>query len=372
MPRVLFILKFRDYDYDCGSTYGDGLSSGLFNSARLVVDMLLAAGVEAKLVQVRDNNDIDREVTGYRPSHVVIEGLWVVPEKFSVLIPLHPRVKWIVRIHSNIPFLAMEGVAMDWLARYSKIPHVSIACNSERATDDIRNYIREVDWAALTAAGIPTPMQHIDRHMRNEVVHYLPNYYPRRRRFWEPHSADMLKIGCFGAIRPLKNQLIQAMAAIEFATRQGKQLRFYMTHRDCEQGGDQVLKNLRALFAQTRHELVLRPWLPHEDFLGLVDVMDVGMQVSLSETFCIVAADMVAAGLPVVVSPEIEWASGLAKANPTDMLSIVDRLELVTRPLFRELVSHWNRLGLEDFSRRSREIWLKYLHRSSESVEKAA
>lgn len=359
MIRVLFILKFRDYDYECGPTYGDGLSSGLFNSARLVVDMLVGSGVEAKLVQVVDNNDIDREVHNYRPSHVIIEGLWVVPEKFYELIPLHPQVRWIVRIHSNIPFLAMEGVAMDWLARYTLIGwQVSIACNSQRAYRAIVNYAQEVDRAILRDAGIP-----VARNMRRSCmgVDFLPNYYPRRKPFWEPHPTDMLKIGCFGAIRPLKNQLIQAMAAIEFATRCGKRLRFYMTHRDCEQGGDQVLKNLRALFAHTHHELVLRPWLPHTDFLGLVDLMDVGMQVSLSETFCIVAADMVAAGLPVVVSPEVEWASSLAKAEPTDMASIVETLERVTNPLLRDGISYLNRRKLELFSRDSREVWLRFL-----------
>lgn len=360
MARVLFILKFRDYDYCGGSSYGDGLSSGLYNSARFVVEMLNSSpGVVARLVQVRDNNDIDREVTAYRPTHAIIEGLWVVPEKFNVLIPLHPTVQWIVRIHSEIPFLAMEGVAMDWIARYSMIGQkLKIACNSARCYRDIKTYIHDLRESVLDETQPPYRMIPCF-----DSVLLLPNYYPRRRPWWRMHGSQDLKIGCFGAIRPLKNQLIQALAAIAFADRIGKKLRFYMTSRDCEQGGEQVLKNLRALFAHTGHELVLRPWLPHDEFLGLVDRMDLGMQVSLSESFNIVAADMVSAGLPVVVSPEVAWTSRLAQVSPVETSSIIQGMARAMDPLLGPFISWENRRGLEKFSRASRRLWLEYLEK---------
>jgi len=38
------------------------MSSGLFNSATMVSNMLLANGVFSKVVEVVDNNGIDREV----------------------------------------------------------------------------------------------------------------------------------------------------------------------------------------------------------------------------------------------------------------------------------------------------------------------
>jgi hypothetical protein len=85
MPRVLFICKQRPASY--------GASYGLLNSCRFLCNALHKMGVEAKLVEVLDNNSIDREVSQYKPTHVFIEALWVVPEKFDVLIPLHPHVK---------------------------------------------------------------------------------------------------------------------------------------------------------------------------------------------------------------------------------------------------------------------------------------
>lgn len=348
MAKVLFILKLREEYGECSYSYSNGLSSGLFNSARLVVEMLQRSGVDAKLVQVVDNNDIDREVHRYKPTHVVIEGLWVVPEKFEVLHALHPKVKWIVRVHSEIPFLAMEGVALDWIAQYLFVVNVRVACNSHRLFRDIQNYEQEIAGRA--------------NKILDSWVLFLPNYYPPRRPWWKHHHRDFLHVGCFGAIRPLKNQLIQAMAAIEWATRRGTpRLKFYMTYRDCEQGGDQVLRNLRALFLHTRHELILGKWLPHDDFLRLMAILDVGMQVSYSESFNIVAADMVSAGVPVVVSPEVSWASIGAYASPTSMESIVNAMDRVTSPYGRDGISWMNRRGLESYAQRSRTIWLDYL-----------
>ena len=114
MNKILFLLKRRE-DYSAkihGSNVG--LSTGLYNSASFMNDMLNELGIESKLSVVIDNNCIDREVTQYQPTHVVIEALWVVPTKFAVLQALHPNVKWIVRLHSELPFLANEGMALHW------------------------------------------------------------------------------------------------------------------------------------------------------------------------------------------------------------------------------------------------------------------
>src|ERR1035437_8193029 len=112
MKRVLFIAK-KGQRYS--GVYGYAASSGLLNSATFVEEMLHNLGVGAKVVHVVDNNDIDRAVTQYQPDVVIIEALWVIPSKFYVLTQLHPRVQWVIRVHSEIPFLAQEGMAMQWL-----------------------------------------------------------------------------------------------------------------------------------------------------------------------------------------------------------------------------------------------------------------
>lgn len=123
MVKILFILKQRQMTYDehCNaSQYSYGLSTGLKNSVTFVVNMLNRAGIESKLETAVDNNCIDRMVKAYKPTHVVIEAYWVVPEKFDILQKLHPKVKWIIRNHSEMPFLSNEGSAIGWTLEYVK------------------------------------------------------------------------------------------------------------------------------------------------------------------------------------------------------------------------------------------------------------
>jgi len=327
MQRILFIAK-KGQQYS-GKGY---VSSGLLNSAKLVVDMLRENGVDARFVQVVDNNDIDREVTQNHPDIVVIEALWVVPEKFDILYRLHPSVQWVIRIHSEIPFLAQEGIAVKWLFEYLQHQKVSIAFNSK---DTLRDFRKLLDPERLL---------------------YLPNYFPLVS--YERHSGKMdLHVGCFGAIRPLKNQLIQAMAAIQYTDLLGETLYFHMNAR--VEGGQEVIKNLRSLFDNTRHTLVEHEWMSHRQFQHVLSLMDISMCVSLSETFCLVAADSVSVGVPLVCSAEVPWASRLSVAETTDIRSIVDTMVRVTR--FKGLTEYLNRRGLYSYNRRSKKIWLEFI-----------
>jgi hypothetical protein len=349
LKKVLFILKER-------VMHGPGMSNGLSNSCRFVVDMLNEQGIEAKVIEVVDNNCIDREVTRFKPTHVIVEALWVVPEKFKVLHTLHPEVKWIVRGHSEVPFLAVEGVALDWVCRYVQIPSVSVAFNSFPALYDIRSIVQ-------CATGLK------GKHLEDKVI-YLPNYYPWNNRPTKRSKKEEDKyvdVACFGAIRPLKNQLVQAVAAMKYAEIKGKTLRFHVNGTRCEQGGDNVLRNIKSLFTHTKHELVEHGWLNHQDFLEVLSQMDIGMQVSFSETFNIVAADMVVTGLPIVASTEIPWLSSWCQAEPTNsedillkMLKANDwRLNLALRVL--------NLRGLKHYCIESKRQWVTYLQ-STEGV----
>lgn len=297
--------------------------------------MLLGAGIESKVIQVIDNNDIDREVFRYKPTHVIIEALWVVPEKFDVLARLHPKVRWIVRLHSELPFLAQEGMAVTWLLKYAKHKNVTVAFNSKR----ILEFFEGIGVKAL----------------------YLPNYFPvHESRTDKQCDESVIDIGCFGALRILKNQLSQAAAAIEFADNNHQKLRFHINGCSDREDGAEILKNLRALFSGTKHILVEHPWLSPVDFIEVLKHMDIGMQVSFSETFNMVSAQMVCMFLPVVLSNEIQWASSISKADPTSIDDMVESLRRVTGAtswLARKL----NLSGLSNYAGKSKKIWLKYL-----------
>jgi hypothetical protein len=349
MSKVLFILKRRE-DYNAIVHSHIGLSTGLFNSASFVNDMLAELGVESKLVVVKDNNDIDREVTAFRPTHVIIEALWVVPTKFEVLQKLHPSVKWIIRLHSETPFMAGEGMAMDWLGDYSRFKNIILACNAPRFLREVRLYLKHLNnW---------------DEKTTDQKVIYLPNFYPQdyvTKKF--DRKKEVINIGCFGAVRPLKNHMVQIFAAVDFAERIGKKLRFHVNAGRIEMQGQPVLNNIRGFFQQIHglgHELINHQWCPREDFLKICANMDIGLQVSFSETFNIVGADIISQGVPLVGSKEIPWAIPLFNADPTDSKNISDKLMMAYR--FPRLNIWTHQMSLTGYTNKTSSTWFDYFN----------
>src|SRR6202034_3480608 len=99
---------------------------------------------------------------------------------------------------------------------------------------------------------------------------YAPNYYPLTSnppRSIQKPMPDPIKIGCFGSIRPLKNQLVQAIAAIRVAYSVGRGLEFHINGSRIEGQAQPIMKNLIQLFAgMPRAVLVQHPWLSHAAF----------------------------------------------------------------------------------------------------------
>lgn len=343
--RVLFILKRReDYSTTLKNCSARQVATGMWNSASFVSEMLNSNGIESKVVIVIDNNCIDKEVTLFKPTHVFIEGFWVVPEKFDVLKPLHPTVKWFIRCHSELPFLALEGISMEWTFKYWE-RGVGVSGNSPRINDELQllatnaGYVKE--WIA-------------------EKIPLLPNYYTLNV-ISKPQlpDKDFINVGCFGAVRPLKNQFLQAVAAIKYANLKNKKLRFHINAGRVELFGQNVLKNLKALFENLpQHELIEHDWTSHEEFLDIISQMDICLQVSFTETFNIVTADAVSRKIPVVISEEVYWAFPYF-ANPTSVDDIVDKMVVVK--LFSWWFTNQNISYLKDYNKSSKKNWLNYL-----------
>lgn len=344
MAKILFILK-RKHDYNIEKDADSpGLSTGLYNSASYVVEVLKEQGQEVKMVVVTDNNDIDREVTAFKPTHVVCEAYWVVPSKFDVLKKLHPTVKWYVRAHSDVPFFANEGIFIDWSRGYLK-RGVDLMVNSERLLIELRDYIR-----------IAEPDINVF-----ERITFTPNCYPTKnlKKWKNKKRFNELHIGCFGAVRPLKNHLIQAFAALQASNVLGKKLYFHINASRIEGKGEPVLKNIRAFFEDLGDaaELVEHEWMPREEFLELCAQMDLGLQVSFTETFNIVSADLISQGIPVVTSSEIPWTI-VNHAIPVNSGSIYRKLKLAWA--FPKFNVFFNQLALKVYVKCAKRVWKKF------------
>lgn len=328
--RFLFLSKERNNSY--------GISTGLFQSSLFIAKYLKEEGITTEIKVCFDANSIDKYIHEFKPTHIIIHAIWVTPTKLAELVKKYPKIKWNIRIHSKLPFLSNEGNAIQWISEYLKLPNVKVSTNNEEATKQL-----------CFAIGKP--------------ILCLPNIYDAERcKVDKVKKGRQMDIGCFGAIRPLKNILLQAAAAVEFGNRKKVPIRFHINSARTEQGGENTLKNIKALFArhEGRHELVEHLWSPYEEFLKLVGTMDLGMQVSLSETFNIVTADFVKMDIPIVVSREIEWMNEKAFVDQSSIEDIVKTMISLCNPWRRMFFKMSARMHLNNYIKKSKRMWLDY------------
>lgn len=354
MTKALFILKTRDpygSDYDQEFDYSSGYSapaqgsSGMSVACQLIADMLIANGREAVLVTISNPEDLYSVLTtAGSVTDVFIEGLWLDPDMLADLVTTFHPVKWNIHLHSEVPFLATEGVAMDFVVR-------SLACGAWVIANGARAHA-SLAWLAERAVGIP-------EGNRSHTA-YLPNVY--ETDFWPqvttPVAAGELHIGSFGALRVLKNQLQQAFIALRLAESMGLKLVFHVNEKPESQGGA-ISQNLDALFAALpQHELVKHPWVDREDFLDELLGVDMVFQLSMSETFNIVAADATLVGKPVLASDEIEWLYPIYGDPHDQEQALLAATTIISIP---GLVVQGSRQGLLAYTAGAERRWLEYL-----------
>jgi hypothetical protein len=154
---------------------------------------------------------------------------------------------------------------------------------------------------------------------------YLPNLYylhghaPRPR---SPVSGGTLRIGAFGATRPLKNLMSAAGAALEIARGMRCGLEFWISAGRSE-GGEGVLAAVHEMLAGLPHvSLKLNGWQTWPEFRKTVAHMHLLLQPSYTESFNMLTADGVAEGIASVVSHAIDWAPAAWKADVDDVPEI--------------------------------------------------
>jgi len=341
--KVLFVIKQR-------YAYGQMTKAyGLYNSCDFVARKLQELGIESKVVQVVDNNCIDKEVHLFKPTDVFIEAIWVVPDKFRILSKLHPNVKWHIRLHSKSPFIATEGIAFDWMNQYMLLRKEGIDIELTANSEEFYKNLKSIYGHNIT---------------------YSPNiYYPSSNCSSSvPYvrDTDEFHIGIFGALRPLKNHLQQAVWAIEFAKEIQQPVAVHINVSEHEANSAQhgisnVLSNLRNLFKDRQDSrLVEHPWYPHADFLNLVGQMDLGMQVSFSETFNITAADFIHKGIPIVASTEISFVNSLCKVQTNSSSDALGAMKLATK-FGKYGLNRINKMLLNKWNDKATREWVKLL-----------
>lgn len=325
------------------------MKAGLLNSANFLKETLInKLDIPAELEICIDGNSIDRFLHIHKPTHCIIEAIWATPAKLQELTNLHPDVLFIVRVHSKIPFLANEGVAIEWIKAYTEIDgHVRVAFNNQQTSRDFEAIEIKNDY-----------LPNLYKVESDGNVGFLQSILKLLKSAFEGQSRKDIHIGCFGAIRPLKNQLLQAVIALQYADKNRLKLTYHINGTRVEQRGETVLKNIRALFVNTEHTLVEHPWMPHDEFLKVVEAMDLGLQLSYTESFNIVTADFVASKVPIVVGKDIEWMNKICKCDPNNTDQIIEKMEYVMSR--RHAIKQLNLRSLLDYNEEALETWRSF------------
>lgn len=180
-----------------------------------------------------------------------------------------------------------------------------------------------------------------------------------------------INIGCFGAIRNMKNHVNQALAAIKTADYNGLTLHFHINGTRAEgPGAESILKNLRSIFNGTKHQLIEHAWLTHDDFLELFKKIDILTQVSFSETFNVVCADAVVSRVPVVASAQVNWLHNTYSRvpNPNDLVDIfmsINQILYLEKDKYHKLLNQQLE-QLRKYNNKSEEIWLNWIFKGQE------
>jgi len=275
-------------------------------------------GLDVIIEPVATPEDVLRAVDKHDPTHVQISAPWIPTPKLFEFVNLHQGIEWCVCYHSNIGFLAADPTATQQLLELSDLQRGShnfrLASNS-RALDGWVN-------AVLNPESIYLPN-----------LYYLANQgtrFPRHAPGLRPSSCGTLRVGSFGAQRPLKNHLTAAAAALLVARQLGVTIEFHCNVGRNE-GSD--AQSLERLFHDSMPGVILKkvPWQPWPMFHRLVGQMHLCIQVSHSESFNLVTADAASQYVPSVVGPAITWAPSHWHTEPDDVHRVAAKaIELLT------------------------------------------
>jgi hypothetical protein len=333
------ILAYRNFAANRNISH-IGLGVTAMNSAK----SLRSAGIEAEVWAIAHAQELSKRMEGARSSspvtHVAISAPWIPTLELAGLAAGFPNTQFAVNCHSNLGFLQADPNAVRLVREGTDL---------ERATWNFRvaaNNQRLANWLT-DAYGVPCT--------------WLPNLYyldHRARIARAPFRGGTLRIGAFGATRPLKNFMTAAGAAVQIASTLRTDVELWMSSGRNE-GGGSVAEAIRQMIQGVRHiRFVESGWQSWPQFRQTVRSMHLLLQPSYTETFNVVTADGVAEGVPSVVSDAIDWAPNSWKARVDDVghIARIGLNLLADRSAPRKGLR-----ALEAYNRRAFRAWRQFL-----------
>ena len=307
---VRLIIAYKNFAAQRGISH-IGLGVSAMNNSRVlrkagfwtdVWAITSAQDLQVRVEAEQANSHRDRKVP---ISHVIISAPWIPTVELSQLVHTHTEIEWTVCSHSNVGFLQADPRGIEYLRQDGSLAEAavnfSLATNSKR----LQTWWNQAYHQAMRL--IPN-LYDVDDH--------FPHHRP-----WTPGT--LLKIGSFGAIRPLKNQITAAGAAVEIANRLRAECEFWINSGRTEGNGIWATAAVKSILAGLPNiRLREAPWQAWPSFRDLVRSMHLLIQTSYTESFNMVTADGVSDGIPSVTSDAIDWVP-LSWQAPVDDVNAV-------------------------------------------------
>ncbi len=298
--RMSIVLAYKNFSARRNISH-IGLGVAAINTAKV----LQRAGMPTEVWPIINAADL-RQRLEKTPSHqVIISAPWIPTLELQALSNDFPQTQFAVTCHSNVGFLQADRNGVKLVRELMDVEmstaNVHLAGNTRRFCQWINQAFR-------------VPCTYLPN------LYYLATLAPRPRG---PFGCGTLRIGAFGATRPLKNLMSAAGAALQIARRFGAPLEFWISAGRTEGGGDGVLAAVNEMLQGLPDvSLKLNGWQTWPDFRKTVASMHLLLQPSYTESFNMVTADGVAEGVASVVSSAIDWAPDDWKADVDDVPQI--------------------------------------------------
>jgi len=275
-------------------------------------------------------------------SHVVISAPWISTLEMQSMLTRYPDVDFAVVSHSNVGFLMADPNGIKLLREDVDL---AIGYHNFKIAGNCRKFCNAWDGAYGSS------------------MVFLPNLYDLStirevglRVPWQ--RGQILKIGVFGATRPLKNMPTSIAAAIMVGRSMRVDTEIWVSSgRD--EGGGTVKGAVTQLIAGLDHvKLVETGWRSWPQFRQVVSEMSVLLQPSYTESYNMVTADGIAEGVSSVVSDAIDWVPLDWIAN-ADVVSDIARV--ARRLLHDDQAVNDGQAALRRYVKHGLHSWEKYL-----------
>lgn len=303
MKKLGIFLKKLDY------------TSGVKVSVMHLMKLLIKNGIPYEFYEYSSDQDLLMKILACNCDCINLQVPSFSDETLELIMGKCPNV--VLSIHSTLCNLQVEDNSLNRLIKMGKdYPNLRVTCPSESETLGM-NAVMKNEYLYLPNT-FETDIDVSERwnHMKKKEQHV--------RTALKGETVEPIRISLYCAPRPMKNMITQVAAVSLLKGKYPIELHLMDPVRRSP-----VFNEVLTVCASAELPVVLHKQRNNSTFFQLEGEAELGLQVSLSETFSYVAYEQMVQGVPVVGSNSIPFSSYIASYS--DVRSMADGCEKILR-----------------------------------------